>query len=184
MNAAKLEQSGYKTRHDWVGKVIYKELRQKSIFDDTTNCYMHKPKSVLENETREIHWDFEIQTDHLIPARRSNLMIINKIKRTCCRVDFTAPADYGMKIKGSEKRGKYLGLHREVRKLRDMKVMVISIVIGALRTVPKRLVRGAWKIWKLEDESRLFKLHHCWDRPVYWEESWRPERLAVTQDSI
>ena len=31
---------------------------------------MHKPKSVLENETHKILWNFEIQTDHLISARR------------------------------------------------------------------------------------------------------------------
>ena len=29
---------------------------------------MHKPEFVLENKTRRILWDFEIQTDHLIPA--------------------------------------------------------------------------------------------------------------------
>ena len=42
---------------------------------------MHK--SVLENETRKILSDFEIQTDHLSPARRLDLVIINlKRKRT------------------------------------------------------------------------------------------------------
>ena len=40
---------------------------------------MHK--SVLENETHKILWDFEIETDHLIPARRPDLMIINKRKK-------------------------------------------------------------------------------------------------------
>ena len=33
---------------------------------------MHKPESVLENEMHKIPWDFEIQTDHLIPARSGN----------------------------------------------------------------------------------------------------------------
>ena len=33
-------------------------------------------ESVLENETHEIHWKFEIQTDHLIPARRPDLVLI------------------------------------------------------------------------------------------------------------
>ena len=28
---------------------------------------MHKPESVQENEMLKILWDFEIQTDHLIP---------------------------------------------------------------------------------------------------------------------
>ena len=41
---------------------------------------MHKPESILENETQQIHWGFEIQTDHLIPARRPDLVMINKKK--------------------------------------------------------------------------------------------------------
>ena len=39
---------------------------------------MHKPEYVLEIETQKILWDFEIQTDHLIPTRRRNLLIGNK----------------------------------------------------------------------------------------------------------
>ena len=35
-----------------------------------TSNQMHKPKSFLENETYKIFLDFEIQTDHLIPARQ------------------------------------------------------------------------------------------------------------------
>ena len=34
---------------------------------------MHKPEYTLENGTPGILWDFEIQIDHLIPARRSDL---------------------------------------------------------------------------------------------------------------
>ena len=48
---------------------------------------MHKPEFVLESETDKILWDFEIQTDHLIPTKRPDLVII-KNKRTCRRVDF------------------------------------------------------------------------------------------------
>ena len=55
---------------------------------------MHNPASVLENDTHRILWDFDIHTDHLISARRPDLIIINKIKRTCKIVDFALPADY------------------------------------------------------------------------------------------
>ena len=34
--------------------------------------YTNKPESFLENETHKLLWDFEIQTDHQIPARRPN----------------------------------------------------------------------------------------------------------------
>ena len=33
---------------------------------------MHKPESVQENETRNILRDFDMQTDHLISAKRGD----------------------------------------------------------------------------------------------------------------
>ena len=39
---------------------------------------MYKPAPVLENDTHKLQWDFNVQTDRLIPARRPNLTIINK----------------------------------------------------------------------------------------------------------
>ena len=41
---------------------------------------MHKPESVREKEAHKILWDFEIETDLLIPARRPDLQLINKKK--------------------------------------------------------------------------------------------------------
>ena len=39
------------------------------------------PESLLENETHKFRWDFEIQTDHLISTRRTDLEIISNKKR-------------------------------------------------------------------------------------------------------
>ena len=41
---------------------------------------MHNPESVQENEMHKLK-DFEIQTDHRILARRSDLVIVNKKKK-------------------------------------------------------------------------------------------------------
>ena len=41
---------------------------------------MYNPESVLENVIHELHWDFEIQTNHQISARRPDLIIINNKK--------------------------------------------------------------------------------------------------------
>ena len=75
---SKLAQKEYKARHDWVGKVIH---CKKSKFDHTNKWYMHIPAPVLENDTHKLLWDFNIQTDHLIPARRPDLIIINNNKK-------------------------------------------------------------------------------------------------------
>ena len=42
-------------------------------------------------------------TVHLILARKPNLILINKKKRTCHQVDFAIPADHRIKIKQNEK---------------------------------------------------------------------------------
>ena len=51
----------------------------------------------------------------------------------------------------------YLDLARELKKLWNMKMTVVPIVIGALGKIPK-------------DEPRPSKLQHCWDLPEYWRE--------------
>ena len=63
---------------------------------------MHNPAPVLENDSHKLLWDFGIQTDHLNPARRPNLIIINKKKRICKIVDFAVPVDYRRNLKESE----------------------------------------------------------------------------------
>ena len=102
---------------------------------------MHKPESLLENEVHTIHWDFVIQTDHLISARRLDLVKIKKKKRTCQIVNLDIPVDYGGKIKENENRDKYLNLAREQKKLWNINVTVILLVIGVLRTIPIGLIR-------------------------------------------
>ena len=82
---------------------------------------MYYPAPVLENDTHKLRWDFNIQTDHLISARRPDLIIINnnkkKKKKICKIVDFALPADHRIKLKECEKRDKYLDLARELKKL-------------------------------------------------------------------
>ena len=82
---------------------------------------------------------YGILTDHLIPARRPDLIIINKKKRICKIINFTVPADHRIKLKESEKKDKYLNPARELKKLQNMKVTIIPIVIGAFVTVSKGL---------------------------------------------
>ena len=63
-------------------------------------------------------------------------------KRTCKIVDFAVPADHRIKLKKSDKKDKHLDLARELKKLWNMKVTIIPIVIGALGTVTKLLLKG------------------------------------------
>ena len=115
---------------------------KKFKFDHTNKWYMHNPAPVLENDSHKLLRDFDIQTDHLIPARGPDLIIINKKKRTCIIVDYAVPADHRRKQKESEKKDKYLDLARELKQLWNMQVEIIPIVIGAFGTVTKGLLKG------------------------------------------
>ena len=100
---------------------------------------------VLVNDSHKLRPDFNIQTDHLISARRPDLIIINKKKkkkRIYKIVDFAVPVDHRINLKESEKKDKYLDLARELKKLWNMKVTIVPIVIGALGTITKGLLKG------------------------------------------
>ena len=59
----------------------------------------------MQNEMHKLMWDFEVQMDHLISAKRSDLLIVNKKKkREAAEVDFAVPADHKVKLKESEKK--------------------------------------------------------------------------------
>ena len=139
---SKLAQKEYKTRYNWVGKVIHWKLCKKLKFDNTNKWNMLNPESVLENGTYKLLWDFEIQTDHLIWFRRPDHIIINKKERTCKIVACAVPADHIEKLKERKKRDEYLDIARKLKKPRNMKVTIIPIVINALGTVTKGLVQG------------------------------------------
>ena len=50
---SKVAQREYKTRHDWVGKVIHWEMCKKLKFDHTNKWYIHNPAPLLENATHK-----------------------------------------------------------------------------------------------------------------------------------
>ena len=57
-------------------------------------------------------------------------------------MDFAVPVNHIVKLKESEKKNKYLDLTRELKKLWNMKVTFIPIVIGALGIVTEGLIKG------------------------------------------
>ena len=103
---------------------------------------MHNPAPVQENDTHKLLWVFDIDTDHLILARRPDLIIINKKRRICKIIDFAVPADHRIKLKECKKKNNYLDLARELKKLWDIKVTIVPIVIGAFGTLTKGLLKG------------------------------------------
>ena len=139
---SKLAQKKFKTRHDWVGKVIHWELCKKMKFDHTNKWYIHNSESVLENETFKLCWDFEIQTSHLISARRPDFIIINNKERELAKLWTLLSQLTTVKLKISEKKDKNLDLLGNWKKTWNKKVTFIPIIIGALDSVTEGSLKG------------------------------------------
>ena len=84
---SKLTQTEYKTRHDWVERWSTGNYAKNWNVTIRTNsiCTTQNPPKKMKCTIF-----FEMQTDHLISARRPDLVIVNK-KRTCRIVDFGWP---------------------------------------------------------------------------------------------
>ena len=88
----------------------------------------------MENGSWKILWDFPIQTDHVIEARKHDMVIIAKTKNECKIIDLLGL--FASRIEAS-KRNKiqgYIDLKRELKKIWDMPMKV-----GASGTTPTKL---------------------------------------------
>ena len=65
-----------------------------------------------------------------------------KKKRIYKIVDFAVPADHRIKLKECKKKDKYLDLARELKKLWNVKVSIVPIVIGAFWYSNKWIIKG------------------------------------------
>ena len=75
---SKLAQKEYNRSYDNLEKIVHWKLAGKFNFEAGDKWYEHEPESVLENEDYKILWDFSIQADCVIEARRSNLVVVGK----------------------------------------------------------------------------------------------------------
>ena len=98
-------QKEFKARHNWVGNVILRERCKKFKFDHANKWYMLNLAAVLENGPHKLLWDYDIQTDHLISARRSDLIIFDNKKENL--QNSRLPADHRIKLKECEKTDMY-----------------------------------------------------------------------------
>ena len=67
-----------KSINDWIGRKIHWEVCRKYGLDTKDRWYEHEPQAVCENENYKILWDFSIQTDHVIEARRPDMVVVDE----------------------------------------------------------------------------------------------------------
>ena len=135
---SKLAQKEYKRRHDNLGKIVHWKLARNRNFDAGDKWYEYESERVLENEDYKILWDFSIQTDHVIEARRADLVVVDKKERSCKIIDFAVPGDSGIEEKEKDKIEKYQDMERELKKIWNVKVKIILLIISSLCAIPKQ----------------------------------------------
>ena len=127
---SKLAQKEYKRRHDNLGKIVHWKLARKCNFEAGDKWYEHEPESVLQNGDFKILWDLSIQ--------RPDLVVVNKTDRSCKITDFAVLGDSRIEEKEKDKIEKYQDLGRELQKIWNVKLTIISLVVGSFRAIPKQ----------------------------------------------
>ena len=71
----KLAQKEDKRRHDSVGRYVHWQFCEKLGFNKERLWYEH------ENKNFKILWDFTIQCDHMIEARKPDIVVVDKVEK-------------------------------------------------------------------------------------------------------
>ena len=138
-SCSKLAEKEYKRRHDNEARAIHWDLSGKCGLERNDKWYNHFPETALEKKNNKLLWDFSIRTDHHIEARRPDLVLVDKSKKSCHIIDVAIPEDSGVKEKEAKKVERYQNLARELRRMWEVKTKVVPIVLGALGTLLLRL---------------------------------------------
>ena len=119
-----------------MAQYIHWQLCGKCGLERTNSWYGQKPEGVVESENFKILWNFTVQCDRKIEARRPDVVFIDKKEREVVTIDVAILGDDRVKDKELEKLEKYQLLKDEIAKVwRMRKVIVVPVVIGALGAV-------------------------------------------------
>ena len=79
-----------------------------------------------------------MQTDHVIEARRPDLVVVDKKERICKIIDLAVPGDSRIEEKEKGKIEKYQELGKELQKIWNVKVKIIPLVVGSFGAISKQ----------------------------------------------
>ena len=112
-----LDQKEYKKRHDNVCRYIHWRLCKKHDFEGTPEWHERKPGGVIDSEVYKVLWNFRVQCDIKIEARRPGIVIIDKTKKELGILDVTIPGDIRVNEREIGKIEKYQILNNEISRM-------------------------------------------------------------------
>ena len=98
---SKFAQKEYKRRHKIATLIHWNNLKENG-FPIEQQWYNHQPNTVTESATTKILWDFNIQTDKVIEARRPDILVLDKRNKAATIIDIAVPTDRNVKDKQDE----------------------------------------------------------------------------------
>ena len=96
------------------------------------------PRIYIKLNGRDDTKQANIQTDHVMEARRPDSFVVDKKERSCKIIDFSVPGDSKIELKEKDKIEKYQDLGRKLQKIWNVKVKIIPLVVGSLGAIPKQ----------------------------------------------
>jgi hypothetical protein len=106
---------------------------------------------VTETEEDKILWDFKTRTDRVIPARRPDMMVLDKKEQKLTIVDVAVPSDANIKDNETEKLTKNQYLKTELQRMWKVKAEVVPVVVGALDAASPGIEKHLDNIWSFCD---------------------------------
>ena len=104
---------------------------------DKKHWYEHVPKSVETGQGGNVTilWNQQAQIDRTIANNKPDITICDNEKRTCMLIDVAISGDRNVIKKEAENILKYKDLTIEIRRMWNVKIKVIPVIIGATGTI-------------------------------------------------
>ena len=135
-------QKQYKRKHDNVARRVHWELCKKHGLESSDRWYEHTPADVVEIDYVELYCDLTIQADLTVAHNRLDIILVEKAIRKWTVIDIAVPGDFNVVRTEDWKVERYQDLAFEVKRIHNVETAILTAVIGALGTVPKRLIRS------------------------------------------
>ena len=127
-----LAKTEYIRRYISAASYMHWKILNCYCINTTDTWYEHQPQTVTESEKVTILWDMQVHTDKTIKINKSDIIIKDKLKRTCILIDLTVPSDQNTSLKVTETLSKYKGLEIKISKIWGMETETVLVFIGAL----------------------------------------------------
>ena len=148
----------YLQRHDRVGQYIHWKICQYYNAPYGRNWCKHKPQKLVETKTAIILWDFPIQTDRTIQANKPDITRKDRKEKICKLIDFTFPVDINISAEEFKKLSKYKDLQIAAETMWQLKISIISIVVGTLLLVENWTAKHFEKITGKQNLAEIQKI--------------------------